>query len=145
MPKELTAYHDSISPGLNWREIPPGTRSVAILCEDPDAIREPSFVHWLIANMPPQVEALPSAVPNEVAPEVLVGGIQGTNDKGTIGYFGPRPPAGTGTHHYHFHVLALDKVLELQPGFDRSQFQDAITDHVIGQGAVVGTFDGPES
>jgi Raf kinase inhibitor-like YbhB/YbcL family protein len=143
MPNEHSAYFDNDSPELRWSMPPLGAESIAILCEDPDSVKEPAFVHWLVANISPDFESIPPMISREETPIELHGGIQGTNDHGTIGYWGPRPPVGTGTHHYHFHVLALDQEIELMPGFDRDEFQEAIRDHVIAQGAVVGTFAAP--
>jgi len=135
--------HDNRSPQLAWSLPTSGGSSVAIVCEDPDAPRERPFVHWLVANLPPRLASIPSAVPTTASPECLEGGIQGTNDVGKVGWFGPRPPVGHGVHHYHFRVLLLDQTLDLKAGFHREEFDRAIRGHVLARGEIVGTYERP--
>jgi Raf kinase inhibitor-like YbhB/YbcL family protein len=141
IPREYSAYFDNHSPQISWSEPPKEAQSIAILCEDPDAPREKAFVHWMVANLPTDKANLNAKVPNEASPPMLMGGIQGVNDAGSVGYFGPRPPAGHGVHHYHFYVFALDTRLDLNPGFTHDEFVEAIRDRVIAQGSVVCTYE----
>jgi Raf kinase inhibitor-like YbhB/YbcL family protein len=72
---------------------------------------------------------------------VLSGGIQGANQTGGIGYYGPKPPAADPAHRYHFQVFALDCLLDLPSGFNRSTLIAAMQGHVLARGEVVGTYD----
>lgn len=141
IPDPYAGAHDNRSPHLEWSSPTSGGVSTAILCEDPDAPRERPFVHWLVANLPPRRSSIPSAVPTTASPECLEGGIQGTNDVGKLGWFGPRPPIGHGVHHYHFQVLLLDQTLDLKAGFQREEFDRAIRGHVLARGEIVGTYE----
>jgi Raf kinase inhibitor-like YbhB/YbcL family protein len=141
IPDEYSGYHENRSPSLSWSGLPAGTRSVAVVCEDPDAPMERPFVHWLAANIPTELTAIEESVPGEPAPPKLKGGIQGTNDARSIGWFGPRPPAGHGVHHYHFRVFALDAMLDLEPGFRREELIRAMQGHVLVQGETMGAYE----
>ena len=68
------------------------------------------------------------------------GAVQGVNSFGNLGYGGPMPPPGHGTHHYHFKVYALDKPVSLPPGVDKKTLLAEIRDHVLAQGELVGTY-----
>jgi Raf kinase inhibitor-like YbhB/YbcL family protein len=111
-----SAYHDNLSPALSWTGMPEAA-SFALVMEDPDAPRERPFVHWTIWDVPGAASGLPQGVPGDGRIETgeLKGAIQGRNDAGSQGYFGPRPPAGHGVHHYHFQLFALSKTLGLDP------------------------------
>jgi Raf kinase inhibitor-like YbhB/YbcL family protein len=139
IPDRFTAYDEGISPPLSWSGVPPGTRSLVLIMEDPDApIGEP-FVHWLMYNIPPETMSLPEGVPEEPRLDDPPGALQGMNSRGSIGYFGPRPPKGDPPHHYHFQVFALDAELRLPPGVDRHILADAMAGHVLAKGELVGT------
>ena len=71
-------------------------------------------MHWMIWNIPGDVDWLPEGIADSSGPVTPQGAVQGKNDNGSLGYFGPRPPAGTGVHHYHFQIFALDGPLTLQ-------------------------------
>jgi len=137
IPVQYTCDDANVSPPLRWGGIPKDTKSLALVCEDPDA---PSgvFVHWLIFNLPPIVSDLPEAVPTT---ETLVesGAIQGRNDFDNIGYDGPCPPHGI-PHRYFFHIYALDIKLPLQAGATKQEFERAATGHIIGRGHLMGTY-----
>uniref|UniRef100_UPI00301E5C7E YbhB/YbcL family Raf kinase inhibitor-like protein n=1 Tax=Staphylococcus aureus TaxID=1280 RepID=UPI00301E5C7E len=68
------------------------------------------------------------------------GVLQGRNTRGSMGYFGPKPPVGDKPHHYHFQVYALDRMLDVPFGADRDQLLQAMQGHVIGKGEVMGTY-----
>jgi Raf kinase inhibitor-like YbhB/YbcL family protein len=122
-----TAYGDNLSPPLRWTPVA-GAGAYAIILEDPDAPMEHPFVHWLIWNIPSSLDVLPEGLPNNdhlISPQ---GAIQGRNDNGSFGYFGPRPPAGTGVHHYHFQLFALDGPLTLKSDADLRALVDAMKD-----------------
>ena len=143
IPLRYSAYGDDVSPPLAWQPVA-GAKSYALLMEDPDADRPEPYLHWLAWNIPASVAALPEGLgadPRLAEPD---GMLQGTNDRGSIGYFGPRPPAGSGIHHYHVQVFALDALLEVDPGAGRDALLGAMRDHVMDKGVLVGTYAGPE-
>jgi Raf kinase inhibitor-like YbhB/YbcL family protein len=98
-PAQFTCAPNS-SPPLAWSGAPTGTRSFALVLDDPDALPQPNttFVHWIIFNIPATATGLSTGT---------TGSVVGVNDGGGEGYLGPCPPAGTGVHHYHFHLYAL--------------------------------------
>lgn len=142
IPSRHTAYGDDASPELQWNPIA-GARSYALLVEDPDAPTARPFVHWLVWNIPPGPHGLPEAIETVGEPVDVKGIRQGRNDRGEIGYFGPRPPAGDPPHRYHFQVFALDRVLDLPAGATREALLDAIDGHVLAKGELVATSQAP--
>lgn len=138
IPLRYSEYGDGISPDLQWTPVE-NARSYAVIMEDPDA---PSgvFVHWVAWNIPGSSTQLPEGIPKQLRPADPGGVLQGATSRGTIGYFGPRPPTGDPPHHYHFQVFALDTQPQLQPGATRDQLLNAISGHVIAKGELVGTF-----
>jgi hypothetical protein len=138
-----SAYGANLSPPLRWTPID-GAGAYAIIVEDPEAPRETPFVHWLIWNIPGSVDWLPEGLPNSAHLVTPQGAMQGKNDNGSFGYFGPRPPAGTGTHHYHFQIFALDGPLTLHDNADIRALVDAMKGRVIASGELMGTHAAPE-
>ncbi|HLI65416.1 MAG TPA: YbhB/YbcL family Raf kinase inhibitor-like protein [Caulobacteraceae bacterium] len=131
-----TAYGDNLSPPLHWSAVP-SARVYAVVLEDPDAPKPAPFVHWLIWNV--QTNGLPEGVPTQTAPAA----IQGRNENGGIGFYGPHPPPLTGAHHYHFEVFALDAPLGLGGGADLGALVKAMQGHVLADGQLVATFKAP--
>lgn len=140
LPGPYAAEGQNISPPLEWEEGPSGTQSYALLMEDPDVDEEPPFVHWMIYNVPADVTMLEEGVPGTPRLQKPEGALQGANDRGAIGYFGPRPPVGDPAHPYHFQVFALDTLLDLPHGASRAEFLDAVRGHVLASGEIVGTY-----
>ncbi len=144
IPRKYTADGDDVHHRCAWSQLPPGTRQLALVVDDPDAPRKEPWVHWLIYNIPPDVEALGEHVAHEEHLQNPDGAAQGRNSwtsGATIGYRGPAPPKGHGTHHYHFRLYALDKALHLAPGLDKDQLLQAIKGHVLGEGVLIGTYE----
>jgi Raf kinase inhibitor-like YbhB/YbcL family protein len=139
-----TAYGDNLSPPLRWTPVA-GAGAYAIILEDPDAPMERPFVHWLIWNIPGSVDYLSEGAPNNDHLITPQGGVQGKNDNGSFGYFGPRPPAGTGVHHYHFQIFALDGPLTLKSDATLRALVDAMKGRVMADGELVGTFAVPQA
>jgi len=136
IPVKYTCDGDNVSPPLSWGEMPGNTRSIALVCDDPDSPRK--FAHWLLYNIPPDVTTLQEGIPTG---ELVEGrAMQGTNDFGDVGYGGPCPPDGS-AHHYHFTLYALDTVVDLEAGASKGQLHDAMGGHVLGQGRLVGTYE----
>ena len=139
IPYKYSDYGEKISPELNLGDIPPGTQSLVLLLEDPDAPVKP-FVHWVLFNVPPNRTHLREAMPGEMRLRDLGDANQGLNTRGSVGYFGMRPPYADPAHHYHFQVFALDRKLDLAPGTERTTVLAAMQDHVLAAGEVVGTY-----
>ncbi|MGB9937943.1 MAG: YbhB/YbcL family Raf kinase inhibitor-like protein [Methanobacterium sp.] len=138
IPKKFTCDNINISPQLQWDSIPDDTRSLAILCEDPDA---PSglFTHWIIFNIPPEVNELPENI--EKKEKLKNGAIQGTTTHGSSGYGGPCPPQGP-AHRYFFRIYAIDTLLDLDASAGRQELLDALKGHVLDEGALIGKYRG---
>jgi len=116
----------NVSPALQWRNAPAGTKSYAVTIFDPDGAKGLGIVHWVLYGIAPSVTALGAGA---AAPP---GSIGGTNRTGGPGYFGPCPPVGEMPHHYIAQVYALDLVPDALPaGLTRDALLAAIKDHVI--------------
>jgi Raf kinase inhibitor-like YbhB/YbcL family protein len=136
IPDKHSREGGNISPRLSWSGAPEGTRSLALIVDDPDA---PSgvFVHWLLYGIPPSLSGLEENLP---ANEALRDGMrQGRNGFGDIGYGGPQPPSGT--HRYFFHFYALDAALDLRPGVRREELDKAMKGHVLEEAKLMGRFE----
>jgi len=147
IPLRNSAYGESVSPDLSWSGAPSGTESFALVLQDPDAPMAQPFVHWVIYAIPGSATGLPEGLPTEAhpsSPSSIAGTIQGQNGARRVGYFGPRPPAGGGPHHYHFILYALDAspdAMGMEEGMGKDDLMDAIQDHVLGQTELVGVFE----
>jgi Raf kinase inhibitor-like YbhB/YbcL family protein len=135
IPRRHTCDGDDTSPPLSWSDVPDGTRSLALICDDPDAPMG-TFVHWVLFNLPSDARKLPESLAKEASLED--GSIQGKNDFGKVGYGGPCPPGGT--HRYNFKLYALDRKLDLPSGVKKSDLLDAMEGHVLGEARLVGTY-----
>lgn len=139
IPRKYTCEGEDISPPLVWAGIPDGTRSLALIVDDPDAPdpRAPKMVyaHWVLYNLPPDSRGLPEAVAEGDLPE---GTLQGKNDWKRTGYGGPCPPIGR--HRYFHRLYALDSRLPDLHSPTRSQLQAAMEDHVLAHTELVGTY-----
>ncbi len=133
IPVDYTCDGADRSPPLTWSAPPSGTKSLAILAMDPDAVGG-EFVHWVAYNLRADALALPE---NTDASEL--GGVSGSNGFGRIGYSGPCPPKME-LHSYTFRVYALDTVLPVRSGVSAEELTAAMSGHVLAQGALVGTF-----
>jgi len=140
IPTSSTAFDKNISPDLWWTGAPKGTKSIAILMEDPDSRSPKPFIHWIAANISPTVKGMKAGLPND---EILasIGAVQGSGSTSKTGYYGPKTPAADGKHHYNFQVFALDKKLNLPSGYNRLALIDAMAGHVLAKGTLVGTYD----
>jgi Raf kinase inhibitor-like YbhB/YbcL family protein len=136
IPAGFTCDGDDRSPTLEWSGAPAETRSFALICDDPDAPRG-MWVHWVIFNLPADAAELEEGVPP--LPELPSGARHGNNDWNRPGYGGPCPPAGN-AHRYFFRLYALDTVLNLAPGVSRTDFQSAMTGHVLADTSLMGTY-----
>ncbi|OHB60388.1 MAG: phosphatidylethanolamine-binding protein [Planctomycetes bacterium RBG_13_46_10] len=135
IPSKYTCDGQDISPPLKWDTAPVGTKSIAIISDDPDA-PVGTWVHWVLFNLPADARELKEKIPpDKVLPN---GAKQGTSDFGRIGYGGPCPPGGT--HRYFFKIYALDTELNLSPGIRKRDLLKAMEGHIIGQGQLMGKY-----
>jgi Raf kinase inhibitor-like YbhB/YbcL family protein len=135
IPRRFTCDGEDISPPLSWKGVPEGTKSLALIADDPDAPRK-TWVHWVVFNLPAGSSGLPENVPPEKT--LAGGGRQGTSDFGRIGYGGPCPPSGT--HRYFFKLYALDAELGLAPGVTREELLQAMAGHVLAEAHLMGRY-----
>ena len=136
IPRRFSCQGDNISPALSWTDIPQGTQSFALVCEDPDAPGG-TFIHWVIWNIPATEKGLAEHIPTS---DSLPNGVrQGINSGKKIGYMGPCPPAGN-AHRYYFRLYALDTKLDLSGEVTRDKLISAVHDHVLGEGEIMGTY-----
>ncbi len=132
-------YADGVSPALGWSAVP-GAASYAVVMEDPDAHPDKPVVHWLAWNIPGGVTALPEGVQEQGRLTDPDGVLQGRNTRGSLGYYGPRPPVGDPPHRYHVQILALDRMLTAPAGADRDTLLAEAKGHVLAKGELVGTY-----
>jgi Raf kinase inhibitor-like YbhB/YbcL family protein len=136
IPSKYTCDGSDASPRLEWSGVPEGSRSLALVCDDPDAPIG-TWAHWVLYGLPADATSLPAGVPTE---EVLeTGTLQGKNDFKRVGYGGPCPPRGK-PHRYFFKLYALDSALELEPGATKKTLEKAMRGHVLAEGQLVGMY-----
>ena len=123
------------SPPLEWLGSPVGTKSFALICDDPDAPMG-TWVHWVIYDIPPTATMLAEGITREK--DLPGGGTQGINDFRKIGYGGPCPPGGT--HRYFFKLYALDTMLGFKPGITKDQLLKAMKGHILAEAQIMGTY-----
>ena len=127
IPAEYTCEGKDRNPPITIQSIPEGTKSLALIIDDPDAPNG-TFDHWLIWNIEPAGRIDENSAP----------GTQGRNSTGKNGYKGPCPPSGT--HHYHFKMYALDLELDLKSGADKTMLEQAMKDHILASGELIGLY-----
>jgi Raf kinase inhibitor-like YbhB/YbcL family protein len=132
VPTRFTCDGAGTLPTLRWNEGPAGTRSFAVLVDDPDA-PHPHFVHWLIWGLGPE--------DRELTADNVGRFVQGKNGFGQLGWGGPCPPRGHGAHRYVFRVHALDCELQLEPGATREALEAAMSGHILMYGELVATYE----
>jgi Raf kinase inhibitor-like YbhB/YbcL family protein len=136
IPIQYTQDGEDISPPLSWTEVPPGTRSLALIVEDPDAPDpakpERVWVHWVVADLPPDSKGLPERV------TALARGHIGRNDWNHTSWDGPAPPRGR--HRYLFRLYALDRELGLEHP-SKAELQRAMANaKVLAEAVLTGTY-----
>jgi Raf kinase inhibitor-like YbhB/YbcL family protein len=135
IPRRHTCDGDNRSPRLTWREPPTGTRSFALIVDDPDA-PSGTFTHWILFDVPGGTTELPDAAPAGTV------GRSGRNDFGKTGYGGPCPPKGHGPHRYFFKLSALDvEKLGQKDGAARQAVETAMQGHVLATAQLVGRYE----
>lgn len=135
IPKRYSGYGENISPDIKWSKPPIGTKCIAVICEDPDAVTG-TWTHWVIYNIPGKSAGLAEMVPpREALPD---GTLQGVNDFKKIGYDGPHPPYGT--HRYYFRVYALDTRISLDTNATKAELLHAMEGNILAEGSLMGRY-----
>lgn len=129
IPADYTCDGAMEPPPITWSTLPVGTRSVAVLVEDPD-VPHGTLAHWILTGISPETRTL---APGTWLPD---GAVAGTNDAGARAWLGPCPPYGE--HRYLFHVFGLDTVVASP--LDKGELRLAIANHVVAEGVLVGTY-----
>ena len=139
MPAEFTCDGQELSPPLEWYGLPPGTRSLALILQDPDAPDpahpQRTWVHWVLYNLPPTEAGLPEGLSDDELPG---GALQGRNDWGRTGYGGPCPPVGR--HRYVHRLFALDAELPDLGEPTRAELERAMEGHVLASAELTATY-----
>ncbi len=135
IPSKYTCDGEDISPSLSWSGVPEGTKSIALVSDDPDAPMG-TWVHWVAFNLPPETGELAEGIPHGETLEI--GGKQGKTDFGKVGYGGPCPPSGT--HRYYFKIYALDTMIDLDAGITKAELLEAMEGHILAQGQLMGRY-----
>lgn len=130
IPKKYTCDGQDINPPLRFNNLPDETKSLVLIVDDPDAPMG-TWNHWLVWNLPPTTREITEGFVPQTA-------VLGTNDFGQLQYGGPCPPSGT--HRYFFRVYALDTILKLPQGAKRNELEQAMKNHIISQGELMGRY-----
>ena len=140
IPRRNTCEGDDVSPPLTWSDAPDGTKSFALIVDDPDApdpdAPQMTWVHWVLYDLPATIGALSEGVTRASLP---TGAKEGNNDWEKAGYGGPCPPIG---RHRYFHKLyALDTVLPDLGAPTKAALERAIEGHVLAKAELIGTYE----
>jgi hypothetical protein len=139
MPVELTCEGADRSPALAWSNVPPGTKSLALVVDDPDApdpaAPKMTWVHWVLYDIPASASALPGGVEPTKLP---AGTREGTNDWKRTGYGGPCPPIGR--HRYVHKLYALGTTLGDLGTLTKAALERSMAGHVLGMAELIGTY-----
>jgi Raf kinase inhibitor-like YbhB/YbcL family protein len=139
VPARHTCDGQDVSPPLNWSGLPEGTKSLALIVDDPDApdpaAPQMTWVHWVLYNIPPGATGLAEGVKSADLPK---GTREGLNDWRRTGYGGPCPPVG---RHRYFHKLyALDTVLPDLGRATKRDLEKAMKGHILASAELIGTY-----
>jgi Raf kinase inhibitor-like YbhB/YbcL family protein len=133
IPDKYSGDGEDVSPPLQWSAAPQGTKSLALICDDPDAPGG-TWVHWVVYNLPPETSALAENADANLPSDAL----HGKNNWGRLKYNGPKPPSGT--HRYFFKLYAMDTVLNLKDGASKNDLIKAMQGHILGQAETMGVY-----
>lgn len=137
IPSEFTCEGINHSPEIIITGTPNGTKSFALIVEDPDA-PVGLFVHWVIYDIEPAVTKLREGI--EKTPKTGEGFLQGKNDFGRVGYDGPCPPKGHGYHRYFFRLFAVSFLLSIRENATRESLLNAMEERIIEQAEFMGRY-----
>lgn len=126
-------YKGSTNPPIDIIGTPENAKSLALVMHDPDAVSG-DYVHWTLWDIDPKTTTiLENAIP--------AGATSGITSAGTPGYIGPKPPAGSGRHHYTFELYALDTILDLLPATTAAGLYAEINKHTLAKATLIGVID----
>lgn len=142
IPKKYTCDGDDPSPPLRWSDPPAGTKSLALIMDDPDA-PPGTWVHWVLYDIPADARELAEGLAKK---ETLPNGVKqglcwGVSDSqmSRVGYYGPCPPPGR-PHRYYFKLYSLDAKLELPPRATKSQVEAKMKGHILAEAQLMGQY-----
>lgn len=130
IPFRFTCDGENVNPPLGIQNVPPETKSLALVVDDPDA-PSGNWVHWIVWNIDPNL----SEIKENSVPQ---GSVEGTTSFDKPGYGGPCPPSGT--HHYQFKLYALETKLEIGKENEKAQLESAMKGHIIEETKLVGLY-----
>ena len=136
VPSKYTCDGSDVSPPLAWSGVPDGTKSFALIADDPDAPMG-TWVHWVVWNIPPSSTNLDESMPADR--RLDDGTRQGINDFRKSGYGGPCPPGGT--HRYFFKLYALDTEISLGDRAGKQDLEGAMKDHILAEAQLMGRYE----
>ncbi|MBI2131025.1 YbhB/YbcL family Raf kinase inhibitor-like protein [Candidatus Woesearchaeota archaeon] len=128
IPPKYTCDGENVSPQLIISEVPSNAKSLALVCDDPDA-PVGTFVHWVAWNIPPNASQIPENHRFQY---------EGVTDFGRKGWGGPCPPSGT--HRYFFKLYALDALLNLPPTARKKDLENAMKGHILAEAQLMGNY-----
>lgn len=138
IPRTFTCEGEDTSPELLWEDPPPGTKSLSLIVEDPDAPMG-TFIHWVVYDIPASVNGLKRGAGNDST--LPHGAKHGSTGFGANKYGGPCPPKGHGRHRYNFILRALDTdTLELRTGASKTEVERAMRGHVLAEAKTTGVY-----
>ena len=140
IPRRYTCDGEDVSPELRFHDVPDEAGSLVLIVDDPDAPGK-VWVHWLAWGLPGDLDGLPEDVASDKVVGALHGIRQGRTDFDAVGYGGPCPPPGHGTHHYRFTLYALDRHIDLDAGATRDALERHMEGHILEQARLVGTYE----
>ncbi len=139
IPARYTCEGDDLAPPLAWTGVPAGTKSLALIVDDPDApdpaAPRTTWVHWVLYNLPPDTRGLPEGTTGRDLP---AGAKEGVNDSKRTGYSGPCPPIGR--HRYFHKLFALDLVLADLGRPTKARVESAMAGHILDRAELIGTY-----
>lgn len=127
IPALYTCQGRDINPELGIEGIPSGTKTLALIVDDPDAPGK-TWVHWVVFNIPVTARIKEDSVP----------GVEGYNDFGRNHWGGPCPPSGA--HRYYFKLYALDTALDLKEGVTKKELEVAMKPHILAEAVLMGVY-----
>ena len=131
IPKKYSYSDENVSPPLTFDLVPDGTKSLALICHDPDAPIPGGFTHWVLWNIPADCKGIDEG-------QVVEGTKEGLTDWGKNTWGGPMPPSGT--HHYEFYLYALDDILQIPANSNKTLLEKALGSHIIEKAKLTGLF-----
>jgi len=133
IPAKYTADGENVNPELNIKDIPPETKSLVLINDDPDAAKVcgHTWDHWIVFNIPANITQIS---------ENSMPGLGGMNSYQDVKYGGPNPPKGSGIHNYYFKIYALDIELELEERATKQEVEAGMKDHILAQAELIGRY-----